>query len=139
MKFAADTLKFTGALDVRSGMLDLTEAGELGEYVLKGSGTVKGGSFSGVTVEAGSSLRFFGTSFGSSLTVDFDRTADDPLDSAVLAGGVVIGSFTGTPPAIPAEVRGINTGFGRVRGSVSVVGDKLVARLAKAGTIIFVR
>lgn len=139
VRFFRDTVRFTGPIDVRSGTLDLSEAGQLGALTLKGTGTVKGGSFAGLCLVSDAQLKFDGTDFGETLTVDFGRTAENPLTPAELKDGIEIGTISGAAPVLPANVRGINTGLGSVRGTVGVVGNKLVATLSRPGMMVIVR
>ena len=52
IKFIADTLKFTGLLDIRSGAVDLSESSALAELAVRGPGKLEGGNIAKLTIRA---------------------------------------------------------------------------------------
>ena len=52
IKFIADTLKFTGLLDIRSGAVDLSESSAIAELAVRGPGKLEGGNIAKLTIRA---------------------------------------------------------------------------------------
>ena len=140
---AEGTCAFTGLLDIRAGVVDLTDAGRLASLAARGPGTLRGANVASLTLRetlAGESLSGVPTLDGvmaSRVIVDLGHDETDPLDPAALA------NLTGARLAGGASVRRwklSGTGVPRVSGRFAVEGDRVVLKEVGAfGFAIIVR
>ena len=155
------TLAITGKLDVKAGRVEIADGAgaavsgdcalavasgatvDLGGNpvsftALSGAGTVTNGTLS-TTLEYGDGT-VLPTLNGvdGTLTVDFGRTAENPLDMAAAKAGIVVAHYTGDAPA-NLRVKAVNTGIARARTTVACEDGDVVAKISQVGFSVIIR
>ena len=153
------TLAITGKLDVKAGRVEIADGAAVsgdcalavasgatvdlgGNAVsftaLSGAGTVTNGTLS-TTLEYGDGT-VLPTLNGvdGTLTVDFGRTAENPLDMAAAKAGIVVAHYTGDAP-VNLKVRAVNTGIARARATVACENGNVLAKMTQTGFLVFIR
>ena len=153
------TLAITGKLDVKAGQVEIVDGAAVsgdcalavasgatvdlgGNAVsftaLSGAGTVTNGTLS-TTLEYGDGT-VLPTLNGvdGTLTVDFGRTAENPLDMAAAKAGIVVAHYTGDAP-VNLKVRAVNTGIARARATVACENGNVLAKMTQTGFLVFIR
>ena len=123
--FSNNTYRFSGTCEIKSGTLDLADAGEIKSPVFAGCGTVTGLSASRATLkmDAGDDwsvadvLTLDDASVGR-VFVDFGRTAENPLDASALPVDMLVAKLSGTANAPSFRLRG--TGIRMLGGRFAV-------------------
>ena len=72
------------------------------------------------------------------LTVDFGRTAENPLDMAAAKAGIVVAHYTGDAP-VNLKVRAVNTGIARARATVACENGNVLAKMTQIGFSVIIR
>jgi hypothetical protein len=143
VSFASGTYQFGGVCEVRSGTVDLTEAGVLAAVKVKGGGTVKGLSANAVRIMASADddwnvgpLPVLEDCSLGRVTVDFGRSGESLSNE--LPKGVVLGKVqAGTDVS---RWRLANTGYAKVSGRFSVSDDGTVSvDFERVGLAVIVR
>lgn len=143
--FLANTAKFTGTAEVKSGTLDLSAEGTLTGFAVKGPGTIYGATFVSPRIvldvddEWGcdSAPTFDGCTISGRVTVDCGRDGGTPLPLPAPAP-IVVARFAGAVPDVSGwKLKGVG-GRGAV-GQFAVVGDTVVMSASSAGAILIVR
>jgi hypothetical protein len=153
------TLAITGKLDVKAGQVEIADGAaasgdcalavasgatvDLGGNAvsftaLSGAGTVTNGTLS-TTLEYGDGT-VLPTLNGvdGTLTVDFGRTAENPLDMAAAKAGIVVAHYTGDAP-VNLKVRAVNTGIARARATVACENGNVLAKMTQTGFYVIIR
>ena len=153
------TLAITGKLDVKAGQVKIADGAAVsgdcalavasgatvdlgGNAVsftaLSGAGTVTNGTLS-TTLEYGDGT-VLPTLNGvdGTLTVDFGRTAENPLDMAAAKAGIVVAHYTGEAP-VNLRVKSVNTGIERARTAVVCEGGDVIAKMTQSGFSVVIR
>ena len=153
------TLAITGKLDVKAGQVEIADGAAVsgdcalavasgatvdlgGNAVsftaLSGAGTVTNGTLS-TTLEYGDGT-VLPTLNGvdGTLTVDFGRTAENPLDMAAAKAGIVVAHYTGDAP-VNLKVRAVNTGIARARATVACENGNVLAKMTQIGFSVIIR
>ena len=106
---------------------------------ISGAGVVTNGTLNATTLEYGdgSAIPTFSDVAGT-VTVDFGRTAEDPLDEAAAKEGIVVGHYTGDAPA-ELSFRSTGTGLRNYRASVLFDGGDIVLKYKLAGFVVFIQ
>ena len=153
------TLAITGKLDVKAGQVKIADGAAVsgdcalavasgatvdlgGNAVsftaLSGAGTVTNGTLS-TTLEYGDGT-VLPTLNGvdGTLTVDFGRTAENPLDMAAAKAGIVVAHYTGDAP-VNLKVRAVNTGIARARATVACENGNVLAKMTQTGFYVIIR
>ncbi len=153
------TLAITGKLDVKAGQVEIADgaavSGDCALAVASGATVDLGGNAVSFTALSGAGTVTNGTlsttlAYGDGtvlptlngvdgiLTVDFGRTAENPLDMATAKAGIVVAHYTGDAP-VNLKVRAVNTGIARVRTAVVCEGGDVIAKMTKFGFSVIIR
>ena len=119
--------------------LDLNDTTLAGAKI-SDAGTVTNGTLSAATLAYAVDAvpTFSDVAFDGTLTVDFGRTAEDPLDAAEARAGIVVAHYTGEAPA-NLSIRAANTGIERAKTEVTLSGGDIIATVAPSGFMVIVR
>ena len=119
--------------------LDLNETTLAGATV-SGAGVVTNGTLSAATIayDEDALPTFTDVTFDGTLTVDFDKTDEDPLDKTAAKAGIVVAHYTGEAPA-NLRVKSVNTGIERVRTAVVCEGGDVIAKMTQSGFVVIIR
>ena len=123
--FSNATYQLSGVCEVKSGTLDLADAGEVESPVFTGGGTVTGLSASRATLRMDADddwsvadvITLDDASVGR-VFVDFGRTAGNPLDASALPVDMLVAKLSGTANAPSFRLRG--TGIKMLGGRFAV-------------------
>ena len=123
--FSNNIYRFSGTCEVKSGTLDLADAGEVESPVFTGGGTVTGLSASRATLRMDADddwsvadvITLDDASVGR-VFVDFGRTAGNPLDASALPVDMLVAKLSGTANAPSFRLRG--TGIRMLGGHFTV-------------------
>ena len=123
--FSNNTYRFSGTCEVKSGTLDLADAGEVESPVFTGGGTVTGLSASRATLRMDADddwsvagvVTLDDASVGR-VFVDFGRTAENPLDASALPVDMLVAKLSGTANSPSFRLRG--TGIRMLGGRFAV-------------------
>ena len=120
-------------------ILDLNET-TLEGATIAGAGVVTNGTLSAATIayDEDALPTFTDVTFDGTLTVDFDKTDEDPLDMAAAKAGIVVAHYTGEAPA-NLRVKSVNTGIERVRTAVVCEGGDVIAKMTQSGFSVIIR
>lgn len=152
-----DTWRFTGEAEVREGALSVAAGAASGAVkacvaagatfalkegcvlegaVLRGGGTVTGGTLKNATVAVGDEVLTIASAVDGRLWLDFGRTEDDPLPYPQRA---VVAKWSGTKPDVSTwRVKG--SGTKGVKGVCTALDDgTVVADIDRFGTLLIVR
>ena len=107
---------------------------------ISGSGVVTNGTLSAATIayDEDALPTFTDVTFDGTLTVDFGKTADDPLDMAAAKAGIVVAHYTGDAP-VNLKVRAVNTGIARARATVACENGNVLAKMTQTGFYVIIR
>ncbi len=145
VRFAADTYRFTGDCYAAAGAaFDFSAAGAAVRPRIKGPGSFTGCPANGVTVVAetaddwtGAEVPILDGVAAGRLTVDFARTAENPLSEDLPTGLVVAKLVNG---ATLSDIRLKNTGLRNKHGVFSVNADgEVVMDVVDCGMMMIVR
>ena len=107
---------------------------------IAGAGVVTNGTLSAATIayDEDALPTFTDVTFDGTLTVDFDKTDEDPLDKTAAKAGIVVARYTGEAPA-NLRVKSVNTGIERVRTAVVCEGGDVIAKMTQSGFSVIIR
>ena len=137
--FAADTVKFAGVAEVKQGTLDLSAAGTLDGFAVKGPGVVHGATLVNPTIaldvdgewNVSGVPVFDGCTLSGAVKVDCGHDAATALPASCDTP-VVVARFTGAAPDVSSwRVKGVGTSG--ARGTFAVQGDTVVMTVFKSG------
>ncbi|MBR2939882.1 MAG: hypothetical protein IKC14_01075 [Kiritimatiellae bacterium] len=153
------TLAITGKLDVKAGQVEIADGAAVsgdcalavasgatvdlgGNAVsftaLSGAGTVTNGTLSTTLAYGDGTVLPTLNGVDGTLTVDFGRTAENPLDMAAAKAGIVVAHYTGDAP-VNLKVRAVNTGIARARTTVACEDGDVVAKISQVGFSVIIR
>ena len=137
--FAADTVKFAGVAEVKQGTLDLSAAGTLDGFAVKGPGVVHGATLVNPTIaldvdgewNVSGVPVFDGCTLSGAVKVDCGHDAATALPASCDTP-VVVARFTGAAPDVSSwRVKGVGTSG--ARGAFAVQGDAVVMTVFRSG------
>lgn len=153
------TLAITGKFDVKAGQVEIADgaavSGDCALAVASGATVDLGGNAVSFTALSGAGTVTNGTlsttlEYGDGtvlptlngvdgmLTVDFGRTAENPLDMAAAKAGIVVAHYTGDAP-VNLKVRAVNTGIARARATVACENGNVLAKMTQSGFSVIIR
>lgn len=153
------TLAITGTLKVEAGTVEIADgtavSGDCALAVSSGATVDLGGNAVSFTALSGAGTVMNGTlsttlEYGDgtvlptlngvdgTLTVDFGRTAENPLDMAAAKAGIVVAHYTGDAP-VNLKVRAVNTGIARARATVACANGNVLAKMTQTGFSVIIR
>ena len=128
------------SFDVAEGAILDLNGSALDGATISGAGVVTNGTLSAATIAYGEDAlpTFTDVTFDGTLTVDFDKTDEDPLDKTAAKAGIVVARYTGEAPA-NLRVKSVNTGIERVRTAVVCEGGDVIAKMTQSGFSVVIR